>query len=214
MTRNLRNQTLALAALFQALGLIRSIAHKGTYEAQALPPCLATLLKPYNGNLEDQLGGLDMMRQGLSSLHAHLRHPSDVELTRYAITLTHLESKLRKRRRLLEEMVDGVGHARRQAVYFDNPCHGSVLSKLASVYAETVSTVKPRILVHGQRNFLEDTRNADLIRALLLSGLRSVTFWREAGGGRIKLLIHRQRLIHACETLLDEARRHPSPPLA
>lgn len=214
MTRNLRNQTLALAALFQALGLIRSIAHKGTYEAQALAPCLATLLIPYDGDLEEQLGGLDAVRQGLSSLHAHLRHPSDVELTRYAITLTHLESKLRKRRRVLESLVEGVGHARRQAAYFDNPSHSNVLGKLASVYAETVSGVRPRIMVHGQRNFLEDARNADLIRALLLSSLRSVTFWREAGGGRIKLLVHRQRLIHACETLLDEARGHSGYPPA
>ncbi|MGD8430724.1 MAG: DUF489 family protein, partial [Ectothiorhodospiraceae bacterium] len=57
-------------------------------------------------------------------------------------------------------------------------------------------------LIQGERGYLEDPRNAALIRTLLLSALRAASLWRQCGGTRLRLIFGRKRLIEEARKLL------------
>lgn len=49
---------------------------------------------------------------------------------------------------------------------------------------------------------LQDSRNADKVRALLLAGIRSAMLWRQLGGRRWQLLFSRRKLLDQLYPLL------------
>ncbi|MEW8459773.1 MAG: DUF489 family protein [Candidatus Thiodiazotropha endolucinida] len=51
---------------------------------------------------------------------------------------------------------------------------------------------------------MQNNDNVNKIRALLLSGIRAATLWRQTGGRRRQLLFVRKRYIQACRELLDD----------
>jgi len=69
-----------------------------------------------------------------------------------------------------------------------------VFEALAYGYQQTLSQLKPRVMVSGEQRYLSEQRNSDRIRALLLAGVRSALLWRQAGGVRWKLLFVRSSL--------------------
>lgn len=197
-------QALALSALLQAVSQIQRIAWYGQADLSLVRPCITGLLGCYRGDIGRLYGGDGLLRPGLQKMVAHMRQPDDVELTRYVISVMYLERKLLRNRKLFSLVTQGLERARQQAGYF-HCTHENVISNLGSLYCETLSQLRPRIMVRGEQRFLEERRNAELIRALLLSAVRAVTLWREAGGSRLKLLVHRQRMIRAGQALLHEA---------
>ncbi len=203
MSDPVREQVLALAAMFQGLGEIRRIAREGRGSEQEIATCLSGLLTPFDGDIGAAYGGAVRLLPGLRRLHGQLTDPSEAELTRYAVVLMHLERKLMKRRAMLSQLAEGLDQARRQAEHF-HPTHDNVVAGLGGLYADTVSTLRPRVMVQGERQWLEDDRNANRIRALLLAGVRATTFWRQAGGSRLRLVFGRNRLLRATDRLTRE----------
>ena len=210
MSSNQREQTLALAALFQSLSEVRRIARTGQSNNDDVETCINGLLNEYDGSVGRVYGGEVRLLPGLNRLRTQLSEPQDTETTRYAIVLMHLERKLMRQRAMLGELAQGLDQARRQAEHF-HPVHESVIGRLADIYGETISTLKPRIMVQGEREWLEDPRYANQVRALLLAGLRATTFWRAAGGTRLRLLFGRNRLLQATEQLTRELAGGVSP---
>ena len=76
-------------------------------------------------------------------------------------------------------------------------------ASLASVYQDTLSTMRQRIQVMGTARALQDQRNADRIRALLLAGVRASLLWHQTGGRRWRLLLNRPAVHHAAERLVS-----------
>ncbi len=58
-----------------------------------------------------------------------------------------------------------------------------------------------RVKVTGSEAHLGNPRNADIIRALLLAGMRSAFLWRQLGGRRWKLLWQRKQLLEISQKL-------------
>lgn len=209
----LDSQTLALAAIFQALAEVRRLAREGRAETNAVASCMAGLLNAYEGDVAGAYGGARTLMPGLRQLHRQLTQPGDMEVTRYAVVVLHLERKLMRDRQRLAVLAGGLEHARSQAGYF-HPTHENVIGRLADLYSETVSSLKPRIMIQGSREWLEDSRNANLIRALLLAAIRAATLWRDQGGSRFKLLFRRKQLLattHHLIDVLDERDSDPAP---
>jgi high frequency lysogenization protein len=57
-------------------------------------------------------------------------------------------------------------------------------------------------MVSGEPVYLQNRDNVNKIRALLLSGIRAATLWRQTGGKRRQLLFFRSRYTDACAQLL------------
>lgn len=187
-------QVLALAGMVQALAQVRQIAMHGRCDSYRTEPCIRALLGTYQGDAAALYGGRDRLMPGLHLLADHLTHPSEVQLTRYLVSVLHLERKLTANGARFQEVIEGVRRAAEQAAYF-NTLHDNVIRNLGGLYTETVSSIRPPIIISGERAHLDDPRNAALIRTLLLSAIRAASLWRQAGGNRLRLIFFRQRLI-------------------
>jgi len=124
-------------------------------------------------------------------------------VARYVIGLLHLQRKLKKNRVMLQRVAEGIERARRQSEHYAID-HPNVIANLADTYSETLSTLQPRIMVSGEHQHLSNTDNANLIRALLLAGIRSAVLWDQLGGSRWQILLQRKRFIEEARRILDE----------
>jgi high frequency lysogenization protein len=201
---NIEDRTLAFAGILQALQLVQLTAYGKPCDLMSMQASLGSILVVDADSVEAVYGGIDKLRPGLLLLKAQLvggQRKPDAELSRYLVTLLHLERKLSKRPDLLDCLGSGIERAQTQAEHFD-VVHDNLVASLADLYTNTVSTLQPRIMVNGQPERLSDTSVANRVRALLLAAMRSAVLWRQCGGTRIGLIFERKRLVEAAGILL------------
>lgn len=197
-------QTLALASIFQAARLVQQIARNGQASGAAIEASLESLFKIDSNSVIEVFGSPAAMTLGLKCLREQLSGDSskqDMEITRYVISLLHLEKKLSKSSTMLDQITQGLEKTRNQMSYFDLT-HENVLASLGGLYQDTISQLTPRILVQGEQNYLSQASNANKIRALLLSGIRAAVLWRQCGGSRLRLLFGRKNYLIDAENIL------------
>jgi high frequency lysogenization protein len=71
---------------------------------------------------------------------------------------------------------------------------GDICHSVAAIYQDTLSTLSFRIKINGSAQHLQNSKNADVIRALVLAGVRSAHLWRQLGGRRWKLALQRGQI--------------------
>lgn len=199
-----RDETLALAAVFQALGEVRAIAEHGRRDPRRIRPCLDGLLGEYTDTVAALYGGPDGLDAGLRALIDHLSQPQTLQLTRYLVAVMQLERRLAKDSQRLQALISGLNRAREQAQYFGAIDHASVIDNLADLYGQQISPHRPRIVVHGHAQYLQDEGNAAMIRSLLLAAIRAAGLWRASGGGRIRLVLQRRAVVESARALVAE----------
>lgn len=198
------DRVIALAALLQATSQVRKTAHTGQIDSAELETCINSVFRIDADNAEEIYGGTSRLRSGLQLLAQQLRQPQDLEITRYSIALIVLARKLSRKPDLLQRIREGVESTADKLQYF-SPTHENIIASLAAVYASTISTLAPRIMVNGDRHHLNQKENADRIRALLLAGIRAAVLWRQSGGGRLTLLLRRKSLLKETQRMLSIA---------
>jgi high frequency lysogenization protein len=201
-----RDLAIALAGIFQAVRLVQQIANGEQRDERALTACLSGLFNTDPESVDTVFGNLAGIRLGLEIARDQVAGPNerrDMELTRYAVTVMHLERKLSRNRAMLDGISKGIEKADEQARFFDIT-HPGVIASLADCYKQTISTLRPRILVNGNQALLGIPENQDLIRALLLAAIRAAVLWSQCGGGRLTLILKRKPLVNATELLLGE----------
>ncbi len=204
-----RDRTIAFAGMFQATALVRDIAHEGQCDNQDFTACIDSLFQTTVQDSEQIYGGLARLRRGLNLVRKQLSEHQDPELTRYVVILMALERKLARQPKLLQTLGDGIQTTRQRLDHF-SLTHDNIIAGLADLYAETVSTLRPRIMVNGHYQHLSQSGNANRIRALLLAGIRAAVLWHQSGGGRFKLLFGRKRLLATAQQLLTEIAEKPN----
>ncbi len=206
---NFSDRCIALAGLFQSVRLVQQTARGERRDAVATAACLGSIFNTDPASALDVYGDVAALRVGLGTLQSQLDSDSaqrDMELTGYAIALLHLERKLNREVEMLRELGDGIGNISAQSAHFD-PSDPAVIAALAELYSRTISTLQPRIMVKGEQSILNGTESRNMIRALLLGGMRAAVLWRQCGGNRVQLLFRRKALLRDCRKLLEEARR-------
>lgn len=210
MSRSIHDQTLALAGVFQAANLVQQIANNGSCNESSMESCLRSLFATDPASTLDVYGGeLTDIREGLITLSAVMSQQSkqqDIEVLRYVLNLIHLESKLNRHNNMLEVISSRIEQARHTASHFGY-IHTNLISNLASVYTDTISTFRLRIKVSGNPSLLQRDENAAKIRALLLAGIRSAVLWRQTGGRRWQLVLSRRKVIQHARELAEQANR-------
>ncbi len=207
MEQNDNNRTIALAAVFQASALVRKLAVEGNADEDDRRTIIASLFQNDVESIDEIYGGLANLRSGFTLLSGLLSQPSkspeSVDITRYAISLLHLESQLRKQPAMGEKLLEGIEEARRQMDYFSDALNPGVIGKLADTYQETISKLGPRIIVKGEPEHLENAATAAQIRALLLGGIRAAVLWQQAGGSKFKLMLRRRKMVERARYFLN-----------
>jgi len=207
MTRkNDKDRALAFAGILQALQLVQSSAYGKPYDVEAFQSTLSSVVLIDAATVEDVYGGIAGVKSGLRLLKTQLmsdKRKPDAELSRYLVVLLHLERKLSKRADLLNKLTEGIERAQKQLEHFDIS-HTNVVAGLADTYAQTISTLQPRIMVKGEPTRLSEADMANQIRALLLAAMRSAVLWRQCGGTRLGLLLGRRKLADTAAGLLHD----------
>lgn len=209
MAHTLTDRTVALAGLFQAAKLVQQTARQGHAPDALVAPLVGAIFNTNPADVPSVFGGLENLRLGLRTLADQLgtdNQRRDFEITKYAIALLQLESQLRKRPPMLEQITQGVTRARQQAEHFASATHASVLASLGGLYSDTLSTLAPRIMVAGEPMHLNNPDHANKIRTLLLAGLRAAVLWRQCGGVRWQLFLNRGKHVAQAELLLTQLR--------
>ncbi len=200
-----QDRILALAGIFQTAYLTDQIAHNGIADASAMDASIYSLFQIDAESVSAVYGGAENIRIGLQKLDQEMEsiNLQGSEIARYVLTLMHLEQKLSKNPAMLKQIADAISLATERLDHFPM-LHSNIIALLADVYASTISTLHPRIMVNGEPAHLQNTDNANKIRTLLLAGIRSAMLWRQCGGSRIKLLINRKKTISQAQELLKK----------
>jgi len=208
---NIQNRTIALAALFQCVEGVTQLANNGTVNQALLETCINSILNEDADTAVDLYGSLSDLEVGFKSMLHQLGtgqltpdgKPKDMEATRYSLGLLHLENKLNKNADVFSRLIDGIKETQEKLAFFEAG-HDNIVARLAELYANTISTMAPKIIVKGDQSYLSKPENAAKIRTLLLAGIRAALLWRQAGGNRWKLLLERGKLQRQADDFLKQ----------
>ena len=200
----IHNRCIALAGIFQAARLVQQTSHAEKRDAAATAACIRSLFITDPDAVADVYEGSGALQVGLETLQSQLSNSPagrDLELTGYVITMMHLQRKLGRRGDLMQAIGDGIQNLENDFETIASDDAG-LIAGLADVYKETVSTLSPRIMVKGDENILGNAISQNMIRALLLAGMRATVLWSQCGGSRIKLIFQRKAMVEQCSRML------------
>jgi high frequency lysogenization protein len=186
-------RVLALAGLFQACSLAQQLANDGRCDEIAMQAGVASIFRIDAPSVVAVYGGVSGVRLGLRNLVAQLDESDrDMSVTRMVVTVMRLERSLAGRPELLEKLQQGIQAAQRQVEHFGQDS-SQVSGRLAELYASTLSTLRPRVMVSGNPQQLQQPAVVETVRANLLAAVRSAVLWRQVGGRQWQLLVYRRQ---------------------
>lgn len=198
-------QVIALAGLLQSCQQVSSIARRGYWSEPAATTCIYSLFQFDANSVADIYDNIRSLRPGLQYLGNLLQKNivrTDMEITRYALTLLHLERKLIKQKPILDKISQGL-HAVSNEFDIGDISNTTLLSRISDVYASTVSGIPPKIQVEGNRVYLSQIHNTYRVRTMLLAGIRSAMLWRQLGGTRWGLFFHRRQILRSIAGMIE-----------
>jgi len=201
-----KNRALALAAISQAVYLVNQIARKGNCDNEDFQTCIQSLFVPMPDCLASH--SIQIMYGDHRSLHTGLRitglllSGENMEwgkaLLTYSASAMALDKRLAKHPNTLDKLGEHMQRIRRQSEYFGDVTHDNILAAIAHAYGETISQLKPRIIVHGKSEYLSQSQHTHKVRALLLAAIRAAHLWHACKGSHIQLLFRRKQLAGLC----------------
>jgi high frequency lysogenization protein len=196
------DRMLALAGLVQALAQVRRIADTGQAEAAILATALDSVFRIDADSPAAVYGGETALRPGLLLLRDYFRNETrDELLPRLALAVLQLERRF-ARDPMAQQVHDGILALAPSAERLGS-VHPEVLATLGSLYSDTVSHLRPRVMVQGNPHYLGQAGVVAEIRAVLLAALRSAVLWRQLGGSLWDFLLWRRDMVAAIEAALD-----------
>jgi high frequency lysogenization protein len=206
----LNQRVTALAALMQAVYLVDCIARKGLADAEDFRVMTDSIFADPSANhsVANLYGGIAYLNTGLRLSIKILSGdplPQTKALMAYSASLLSLELRLSRNKDIHRKLVDGMIRIGKQRQYFGDAAHTNIVAAIAELYGETISTIKPRIIVRGKSEYLSQNVNTQRVRTLLMAGLRAAHIWHKHGGGHLSLLIRRKILLHELEQLQKTA---------
>ncbi len=201
-----RDRTIALAGIFQAASLVQQIARRGLADSEAMGASIHSIFQIDAGSVAEVYGGLAGISKGLRELYRQLAGEvkRDNELTGYLLSLIQLERKLASQDERTGQIQLGIHETSAKLIHFAE-LHPNILAALADIYAKSISSLQPRIMVKGEPVYLQNPENVNKIRSLLLSGIRSAMLWRQTGGRRRQFLFNRKIYLNQAKGLLNQA---------
>lgn len=203
MSFSIDDRVLALAGIAQALQQVRRIAETGHSEAAVVTTAMDSIMRIDADSPAEVFGGTRTLEPGLRLLRDYFRNQGkDEMLPRLALAVLQLERRFVRDNAAVAKVTDGIGRATDQARELGNSNHPEVLAAMGTLYADTISQLKPRIMVQGNPHYLGQPGVVSEIRALLLAAVRAAVLWRQLGGSYWELLLSRRGMAEAVERAL------------
>lgn len=197
------DRVLALAGLMQALQQVRRIAETGHSEAATVRIAVDSVFRIDAGSAAAVYGSTQDLAPGLRLLHNYFHNQSrDQALPRLALVILQLERRFIKETATVKAVSTGINRAANLASERGDSAHPDVLAALGALYADTLSQLRPRVMVQGNPHYLGQAGVVAEIRALLLAALRSAVLWRQLGGNLWDFLLSKRAMLAAVERAL------------
>ena len=196
-TQQERDRTIALAALLQAVHLVHNIAVSGHADQNDVNTLLNSLVITDADTTEAVYGELAQLKTGLEQLHTQLvdrKSKHQITQVHYAVNLMRLERRLAKFTSVMDVISREIDQIPEQIEYYGDIDNEQVIARIADIYKKTISNLTPFIKVHGEANHLQNTHNANLVRALLLAGIRAAILWHQKGGRYWQFLFQSKKI--------------------
>lgn len=201
----MKDRTLALAGLMQAVQLVQQMAQTGSAESRPLAASIDSLFRFDADDVEAVYGGAAELAPGLKRLLAQLEGPGrDPALTRMAMTVLHLERKFVAHPSAADDVHAGLQDIARQREHFGTT-HPTVLARIGELYSTKLSPIGPRVLVQGNPVYLGQPALVGEVRATLLAAIRAAVLWRQLGGSYLDFLFGRRAMAQAAHEWLENA---------
>jgi high frequency lysogenization protein len=198
----MQERVLALAGLVQGLKQVRRIAETGQADASVLATALDSVFRIDAESPEAVYGSVGDLRPGLVLLRDYFSNRNkDEALPRLALAVLQIERRFVRDGAMVQQVQDGIAAASPLAERLGSS-HPDVLAALGKLYADTVSNLRPKVMVQGNPHYLGQADIVSEIRALLLAALRSAVLWRQMGGSLFDFLLGRRQMLAAIESEL------------
>ncbi|KAF5292104.1 hypothetical protein FQR65_LT20325 [Abscondita terminalis] len=205
LSHQFSERVLALAALAQTLHQVRRIAETGHSEASVVQTALDSVFRLDADDTASVFGRAAELRPGLRLLHGYLvKENKDDALPRLSIAVLQLERRFVRNPHLVQAIGQGVQQLSAQAAQLGST-HPDLIAALGNLYADTISQVRPRIMVQGNPHYLGQPGVVAEIRALLLAAVRAAVLWRQLGGSYWDILFSRRAMTAAIDDWLQSS---------
>lgn len=186
----------------QALAQVRRIAETGQSEAAVVQTAMDSVFRIDADSPQEVYGSAADLAPGLQLLRDYFGgEGKDEQLPRLALSVLQLERRFVREADTVEAVSGGIADIGAQARE-SGSTHPDVLSALGLLYADTISHLRPKVMVQGNPHYLGQPGVVAEIRAILLAAVRSAVLWRQLGGSFWDLLFSRKAMAQAAHELL------------
>ncbi|MGB3392817.1 MAG: high frequency lysogenization protein HflD [Stenotrophomonas sp.] len=203
MSSSFDDRVLALAGIAQALQQVRRIAETGHSDAAVVHTAMDSVMRIDAPTPAAIYGESRQLEPGLRLLRDYFRNQGkDDLLPRLALSVLQLERRFVRDDAATTKVQAGIQRNAELARGLGDSAHPDVLAAMGDLYADTISQLKPRIMVQGNPHYLGQAGVVAEIRALLLAAVRSAVLWRQLGGNYWDFLFSRKGMLETIERQL------------
>jgi len=193
----IQQRVLALAGLAQALQQVRRIAETGQSDAAVVATAIDTVFRIDADSPAAVYGDASALQPGLRLVREYLGNSSDDPmLPKLALAVMQIERRFVGDAGSVQQVQRGIESLAPAAERLGGT-HPDILAGLGSLYAETISQLRPRVMVQGNPHYLGQANVVAEIRSILLAALRSAVLWRQLGGSFWDFLLRRREMLEA-----------------
>ncbi len=200
-----KNRLIALAAIAQAASLVNELARFGNCNQSSFTTSIKSIFTLNVQHIDEIYGPSKNLNEGLGTLEKLYGEPKKIDphLPRYFIGICQVAKRLRQDTAMQKIIQQGIEKAHRQAEYFNDSAHSTVVASLADLYVNTFGNFNYRIMILGDKHYMTQTDILAKIRCVLLAGIRAAILWHQLGGRRWQLVLQRKKIQAAIQTLRD-----------
>ena len=195
---------MALAAVFRSAYLVDKLSHGVNVSESDISNCVNSIFCTSPDSPIEVTGSVEQLKDGFKCLIDQFGGETknrNMDIARYVVSMLFLERRLTKNSTILDKLSTGIELASRQAEHF-SVHHENVIANLADLYTQTISTIGPKIMVNGDEQYLSNPQTTNLVRTLLLAGIRNAVLWQQIGARRWHILFSRNRYVAEATKLL------------
>lgn len=197
-THTLRDQALALAGVAQFALYAHELAADGRDLPQRMEIAQHAIFCTDPDSVVEVYGDLSSVGDGIAYLKNQLagRKPDQQAafVARYIGQILRLSGALLKDGAALNRIRGAIDRARLAEA-------ADVPAILDDAYRDSISPVKPRIMLHGHPSYLQNEAIQARARTQLMAAVRCGIMWRQCGGGFITLFFRRRALLNALQNI-------------
>ena len=199
MSNTFDDRVLALAGMLQALAQVRRIADTGQSDSSQVQAALDSVFRIDAHSTEAVFGSANGLRTGLRQLRDYLANGNkDEALGKLALAVLQLERRFVRTGAMVNQVQTALVRLQPKANTLGST-HADVVSELAKLYADTLSHLRPRVMVQGNPHYLGQAGVVAEIRALLMAALRAAVLWRQLGGSLWDFVFSRRQMAAAID---------------